>query len=74
MQTRLSSLIESLINVAIGFVVSLGLMQALFPEAAFSTNLRVTLLFTATSIARQYVVRRWFNARIHRTAERLARL
>jgi hypothetical protein len=28
--------------------------------------------FTAISIARGYVLRRWFNARLHRAAQRIA--
>ena len=30
------------------------------------------MIYTAISIARQYVLRRWFNARLQRAAARLA--
>jgi hypothetical protein len=74
MQSRLSSLIESLITVAIGFVVSLLITSAVFPAPTLGENLGVTLIFTGASIARQYVVRRFFNARIRAASDRLARL
>lgn len=55
-QTRLGSLIEALINVAIGFTISLG------------QNLFIGVLYTLISVARSYVVRRWFNAYLTRAA------
>jgi hypothetical protein len=76
MQTRLSSLIEAIINVAIGFVVSLVLTAFLLPayghHVTWSQNLQITGIFTIASILRQYAVRRWFNDRIHAAALRLA--
>jgi hypothetical protein len=30
------------------------------------------LIFTVISVARGYVIRRWFNARLQRTAQRMA--
>lgn len=75
-QTRLSSLIEAVINVAIGFVVSLALTAFVLPayghHVTLGENLQITAIFTVASIARSYAVRRWFNARIHRAAQRLA--
>lgn len=76
-QTRLGSLIESCINTAIGFVVSLGLSAAVFPmfghSFTFAQNLGITAVFTIASVARGYVVRRWFQAKLHRAAQRMAR-
>lgn len=76
MQTRLSSFIEAVINVAIGFVVSLALTALVLPayghQVTFGENLQITGIFTIASIARSYAVRRWFNARIHAAAMRLA--
>lgn len=75
-QSRLSSLIEAVINVAIGFFISLALTAVVLPayghEVTFVQNLQITAIFTVASIARSYAVRRWFNARIHRAAQRLA--
>ena len=75
-QTRLQSLIETVINTLIGF----GLSFIAWPVAAFmfampyshSQHFGIVLFFTAISVARGYVIRRWFNARLKLTASRLA--
>ena len=76
MQTRLSSLIEAVINVVIGFVISLAITAVVLPayghQVTWSENLQITLIFTITSILRTYFVRRYFNARIHAAALRMA--
>lgn len=76
MQTRLSSLIEAVINVAIGFVVSLVITAIVLPAyghpVSWAENLQITGIFTVFSILRAYVVRRYFNARIHSAAMRMA--
>jgi hypothetical protein len=36
-------------------------------------HLGITLVFTVISVARGYVVRRWFNAGLHLAAVRLAK-
>lgn len=75
-QTRLASLVEALLNTAIGFVLSVCTSMIVFPlygmPLSFETNLHITFWFTLVSIARGYAVRRWFNARLHRLAQRLA--
>jgi len=64
-QTKKQSFIESLTNVAIGYVVSLISLFLIFPlmgiESSISKNLLITLYFTVVSILRSYVIRRWFN-------------
>jgi hypothetical protein len=76
MQTRLSSLIEAVINVAIGFVVSLVLTAWLLPayghHVTWSENLQITGVFTVASIVRAYAVRRYFNKQIRQAAMALA--
>ena len=76
MQTRLSSLIEAVINVAIGFAVSLVITSIVLPAyghpVSWADTLQITGIFTVASIARSYFVRRYFNARIHAAALRLA--
>lgn len=76
-QTRLGSLIEAVINVAIGFVVSVVITALVLPAyghaVTFGENLQITAIFTIASILRSYCVRRWFNTRIHRAAVRLAK-
>lgn len=68
-QTRFESLIESLINIAIGYVVALLSQIAIFPmfgiHVSITSNLWIGAWFTAISLVRSYLIRRWFNARIH---------
>lgn len=68
MQTRLSSLAESVINVAIGFAVSLVLTAIVFPayghSVSLADNVQITTIFTIASILRSYALRRWFNRRL----------
>ena len=75
-QTRLSSLVEAVINTAIGFVISLALTAIVLPayghQVSLSQNLQITAIFTVASIVRSYTLRRWFNARIHAAAMSLA--
>lgn len=65
MQTKTHSLIESLTNVAIGYVVALLSQIVVFPMfniyVPLSDNLLIGLWFTVISIFRSYVVRRYFN-------------
>jgi len=72
-QTRLSSLLEAVFNVAVGFVVSVLITAVVLPAyghaVTWGDNLQITAIFTVSSIARTYVLRRWFNARIHRAAQ-----
>lgn len=75
-QTRLGSLIEALINIAIGFGINFAANLLIFPHFGFhitlSENFVMGLIYTAISIVRSYVIRRWFNARLHAAAQRLA--
>lgn len=77
-QSRLGSLIEALFNTAIGLVISVIANQLVFPRFGFHPslweNVAISLTYTAISIARQYVLRRWFNSRLQRAAERVAGL
>lgn len=76
-QTRLESLIEVCLNIAIGFCVSYAAWPFVahlynIPYNALQ-NLGITCIFTVLSIARSYVVRRWFNAGLHQAAKTLAK-
>jgi len=74
-QTKLGSFYEALINVAIGFGINFIANLLILPLFGFNItlidNLYIGLLYTIVSVARSYVVRRWFNARIHAAAMRL---
>ena len=76
-QTRLGSLIEACINVAIGFAINMAANAVILPLIGFhitlQQNLFIGVLYTVISVARSYVVRRWFNAHLQRAAARLAR-
>lgn len=65
-QSRRMSLVESLFNVAIGYVVAVATQIAVFPlfglEVSLSDNLAIGGLFTVVSIVRSYAVRRLFEA------------
>lgn len=76
MQTRLSSFIEALINILIGYFVALGSQLVILPafdiHVSLQTNLWIGAWFTLVSLIRSYVIRRWFNHRIRLAAERMA--
>lgn len=71
-QTKLGSLIEALMNILIGYGVALISQIIVFPmvgiHVPISTNLLIGFWFTLISLLRSYVIRRWFNARLHRAA------
>lgn len=75
-QTKLGSFYESLINVAIGFGINFVANLVILPLFGFditlTDNLYIGLLYTIVSVARSYVVRRWFDRRIHEAAQRMA--
>lgn len=71
-QTRLQSLIETVLSTAIGFVVALAAQRLIFPVFGFRPplheNLAIAAFFTAVSLVRGYAVRRFCNAHLHRLA------
>lgn len=75
-QSRLESLIEALMNIIIGFSINFCANLLILPLFGFtptlSQNFQIGVLFTFVSLARTYVIRRWFNGRLHRAAQRLA--
>ena len=76
-QTRLGSLYEALMNVAIGFAINFVANLVILPLVGFhisvGQNFFIGVLYTIVSVARSYAIRRWFNTRLHAMAERLAR-
>ena len=75
-QTKLGSLIEAFINVLIGFGINFTANLIILPIFGYTPtlwdNFQIGLLYTVVSIARSYIVRRWFNAKLHAAAQRLA--
>ena len=72
----MGSFIESLINIAIGYVINFTANLLILPLIGFhitiTQNLFIGLLYTIISVARSYVVRRWFEARIHKAAHKVS--
>ena len=76
-QSRLMSLTETVTNTAIGYAVSFAawpVVAALSADVTYSVGGHVWIVaaFTALSIARGYIVRRFFETKIHRLAARVA--
>ncbi len=71
-QTKLESLLESVVNqgrgIVTSFLVWVYVVAPLFgiPYQGFLNNLGIVLIFTTVSIFRGYIVRRFFNAGIHK--------
>jgi len=65
MQLRRHSLIESIVNVAVGYGVALASQLAIFPvfgiKVTLQENLLIGLFFTVISIIRSYALRRFFT-------------
>ena len=68
MQSRKHSLRESLTNtfigLAINYVALFGINWMLDIQSSPGKNTLVVLFFTIISIARGYVIRRWFNKKV----------
>lgn len=64
-QSKRMSLLESLINVAVGYGVAVMAQIAVFPmfglEVPLSDNLVIGAIFTAISIVRSFTLRRVFE-------------
>jgi hypothetical protein len=75
-QSRIGSFIESCMNIAIGYGIALLSQLTIFSlydiHISLSTNLWIGLWFTVISLVRSYVIRRWFNARLRRAAQKMA--
>jgi hypothetical protein len=65
-QSRLMSMVESLANVLVGYVVAVVTQMVVFPlfglAVTVTENLLIGLIFTAVSIVRSYALRRGFEA------------
>lgn len=59
-QSRLSSLAETCLSIAIGFVVSLAITAVVLPAYGHPVSFGQNLQITVASIARGYLVRRAF--------------
>ena len=73
MQSRWMSLVKSVANVLVGYIVAVVTQVLVFPlfgwRATLSENLTIGLIFTGVSLVRSYLLRRAFEARRVRQAK-----
>lgn len=64
-QTKLGSFIEACANIVVGFAINWSANMLVLPLFGFKlsggTAFEIGLVFTAISLVRQYILRRWFN-------------
>ncbi len=76
-QTKLGSLYESLINIIIGWSINFTANMLIFPHFGWAIsveqNIWLGTIYTLISLIRSYVIRRWFNAKLHAIAMKLAK-
>jgi hypothetical protein len=64
-QRKIHSLLESVVNIVVGFVINVFGQFLIFPlfglHTDLKTNMQIGVLFTFISIVRSYVLRRAFN-------------
>lgn len=67
MQSKRESMIETLMNVGIGWFISFIANMLVLPLFGYDINLTdgvlISIIFTIISIVRGYMVRRWFNSK-----------
>lgn len=65
-QTRLGSFAEAWANIAVGFGINFTANMLVLPLFGFaitaSKAFGIGVIFTVISLARSYVLRRWFNS------------
>lgn len=75
MQSRRHSALESVVNVAVGYLVALGTQLIVFPALGIPVRLsqKITIgaIFAAVSLVRSYCLRRLFN-RLHKRGGKTA--
>ena len=73
-QSRLMSLVEAVVNTAIGYAVAVATQFAVFPIFGISVtvagNLAIGAIFTVVSVVRSYALRRLFESLRRRSAVR----
>lgn len=75
-QTKLGSFYEACLNILIGYTIASAANYFVLPywfgKVTVTDSMTIGLVFTAISLARSYMIRRWFNARLHRLAMAIA--
>jgi hypothetical protein len=77
-QSKLGSVIEVALNILIGFAINWVANMWILPIYGFHISggqaFSMGLIFTVISVARGYLLRRFFNSHLHRVSDRLAKL
>ena len=67
MQSKRESMIETLTSVFVGWLIGVILNMLVLPLFDYNItvvdSLWVSLIFTAVSVIRGYIIRRWFNSK-----------
>lgn len=75
-QSKLESALESSANMAFGFIISMTVwawvVKPLYDHNIVKSAVLITAIFTVTSWIRTYVIRRFFDARLHLAVRRVA--
>lgn len=75
-QSRMGSFVEACLSTLIGFVVSYSAWPVVvwFFDMPYNhaQHIGIITFFTVISVIRGYVIRRWFNARLHKAAMKIA--
>ncbi len=70
MQSKKQSIVEAVVNTLISYGLALVIQLLVFPlygiHITLSANLQLITIFTAVSIIRNYIVRRYFNKKEHK--------
>lgn len=65
MQTKLGSFVEAWANIAVGFAINFCANLLVLPQFGLNVTpadaFGIGVIFTVISLARSYVLRRWFN-------------
>ena len=75
-QSRRQAMMESWINIVIGFSINMAMNWLLLPlvgaDISGGQNFWIGVIFTTVSLVRSFVIRRWAETRIHQFAARAA--
>ena len=67
MQSKKDSIIESLTSTTIGWLMGVILNMLVLPlfdyDVSLTDGVLISIIFTAVSVIRSYVIRRWFNSK-----------
>ena len=67
MQTKRQSLIETLTSVFVGWLIGVILNMLVLPlfdyDVSLTDGILISIIFTAVSVIRSYVIRRFFNSK-----------